>query len=145
MTTQRFDLPDWESFDHLRDTTIGRICIIDNGCPLAIPVNFLVAGARDNYTIVMRTAPETMLGRYEGPASLEVDHIDIAGGHAWSVFVRGTVRRVLGSHELPDPRPIVDHGRYQWMVLQPSAMSGRRFVVKAADDGYFVEWQFAAG
>jgi nitroimidazol reductase NimA-like FMN-containing flavoprotein (pyridoxamine 5'-phosphate oxidase superfamily) len=143
MSAQRFELPDWESFEHLRETAIGRMCIIDNGFPLAIPVNFRVAGRLDDYTIVIRTAPQTMLGRYEGAASLEVDHIDIHAGQAWSVFVRGNVRRVVGNHELPDPRPLLDEGRYQWMTLQPSAMSGRRFNVKASTDNYFVEWQFA--
>jgi nitroimidazol reductase NimA-like FMN-containing flavoprotein (pyridoxamine 5'-phosphate oxidase superfamily) len=145
MGVQRVELPDWESFELLRETPVGRLCIVDHECPVAIPVNYIVAGENGSFRIVVRTSPGTMLGRYDGPASLEVDRISIEDGYAWSVFVRGTLRRVFGAHELPDPRPVVDDGRSQWLVLEPSSMSGRSFVIKRSDDGFFVEWQQAPG
>jgi hypothetical protein len=82
-----------------------------------------------------------MLARYEGPSSFEIDDIDLDKGVAWSVIVRGTLRRVAGSYELPDPGPLLDEDRTEWMTLEISAISGRRFVVRAAEDGFSVAWQ----
>ena len=87
MSAHRHQLTTWESIDLLRERTVGRLCIIDHGYPLAIPINYQVVGGNDDIDIVVRTAPETLLGRYEGPGSLEVDDIDLDHGTAWSVIV----------------------------------------------------------
>jgi len=137
----RFELPRWESLDLLETQTVGRLCVIENGCPLAFPINFRVARDLDDIRIVFRTVPHAAVARYEGPASLEVDSIDAATRTAWSVIARGRLRRVLGQHELPDPRPLITEGRYQWVVLDVAAISGRRFISKPASDGFTVEWQ----
>ena len=127
----------------VRERTVGRLCIIDHGYPLAIPINYQVVGSNDDINIVVRTAPETMLGRYEGPGSLEVDDIDLDHGTAWSVIVRGAVRRVLGTHNLPDPNPMITDRREKWITLHMSAVSRRRFAVRKASDGLSVDWQLA--
>ena len=144
MSAQRSELTTWESIDLLRERTVGRLCIIDHGYPLAIPINYRIVGSNNDIHVVVRTAPETMLGRYEGPGSLEVDDIDLEHGRAWSVIVRGEVRRVIGTHNLPDPKPLVTEGREQWVTLHMSAVSGRRFSVRQAPDGFSVEWQLVS-
>ena len=143
MSAHRHQLTTWESIDLLRQRTVGRLCIIDHGYPLAIPINYQVVGGNDDIDIVVRTAPETLLGRYEGPGSLEVDDLDLDHGTAWSVIVRGAVRSVAGTHNLPDPNPMITDRREQWVTLHTSAVSGRRFAVRKASDGMSVDWQLA--
>ncbi len=143
MTTARIELMTRECVELLQTASIGRMCIIEHGYPLAIPINYRLVRTEHGARAVVRTAPYSSLGRYEGPASLEVDDVSMAQGKAWSVIVRGNLRRVHGEHELPDPHPLLDFGRDQWMVLEPSAWSGRRFIVQQSDDGQVVDWQMA--
>ena len=143
MSADRHELTTWESIDLLHERTVGRLCIIDHGYPVAIPINYQIVGGNDDINIVVRTAPETLLGRYEGPGSLEVDDIDLDNGTAWSVIVRGAVRRVIDTHNFPDPNPLISDRREQWVTLHMSAVSGRRFAVGKASDGLSVDWQLA--
>ena len=137
------ELPTWDCLALLARSPVGRLCIIDGGCPIALPVNFRVDPDGGQRQLVVRTAPSTVLARYEGPCALEADHIDLVSGRAWSVLVRGTLRHVVGHHQLADPQPLVDLGRTQWLLVEITAISGRRFTVRGADDGYAVDWQFA--
>lgn len=141
MCATRVELPQWQSLDLLERETVGRLCIIEQGYPLAFPVNYRLVRDGDRTALVFRVSPRAGLARYEGRASFEVDHIEMQYGTAWSVIVRGTVRRVLGRHELPDTHPFVDDDRQQWLLLDVSAISGRRFQSKPAGDGFVVEWQ----
>lgn len=142
MSAQHHELTKWESLALLQEATIGRLCIVDQGYPIAIPISYTLDGTQAR--VVVRTAPNTMLGRYEGPGSLEVDSIDLDIGTAWSVIVRGAIRRAIGSYELPDPMPLLTDDRSQWMTLEIVAISGRRFAVHAADDSFAVDWQLAS-
>jgi uncharacterized protein len=144
MSAERFELPTWESVSLLRSQRIGRMCVLDHGYPLALPVNVQVIGPDDACQVVMRTGPHTLLGRYAGPASFEVDSVDEVARQAWSVIVRGTLRHVTGAHGLPDPGPWLD-GRHHWMVLTATAVTGRRFVGVSGTDGFSVDWQIRTG
>jgi hypothetical protein len=144
MGALRIELTSWESTELLRTRTIGRICVIEHGYPLAIPINYQVVGSQDDVRIVLRTAPDTILGRYQGLASLEVDDVALDDGTAWSVIVRGEIRRVIGGHDLPDPDPLLSEGRQQWLTLMQSSISGRRFHVTKAADGSSADWQLAS-
>jgi hypothetical protein len=138
-----YELPEWESWELLEREPVGRLCVIDHGYPLAFPVNYRIVREDGRSRIVFRTNPRSALARYEGPASVEVDRIDPGGGvglSAWSVIVRGTLRRVAGAHEFPDTVPLVE-GKFQWIVLDTTAISGRRFTARSADDQFVVEWQ----
>jgi uncharacterized protein len=141
MGASRLELPRWESIDLLASETVGRLCVIDGGYPLAFPINYRVVHTADGTDIAFRTAPQTAIARYEGLAALEVDQIDSERRNAWSVIVRGTLRRVHGAHDLPDTRPLLTVGRTQWMALHVTGVSGRRFVSRPAADGFIVEWQ----
>lgn len=146
MGGERYELSTWESMELLGTTGIGRLCIIDQGYPLAVPVNYRIDGDLGGaHTVVVRTAPTTLIGRYEGPASLECDEVDLIAGTAWSVIVRGNVRRVLGTHELPDPKPLLAEGRQLWLSMPVSSVSGRRFRIEPAEDEFAVEWQMVVG
>jgi nitroimidazol reductase NimA-like FMN-containing flavoprotein (pyridoxamine 5'-phosphate oxidase superfamily) len=139
MSATRIELPDWESLELLGLTTVGRLCIIDHGYPLAFPLNYRLM--RDPTRIVFRTNPSSAVARYEGLASLEVDHIDLLTPSAWSIIVRGTLRRVVEHDELTDTHPLLTTGRFHWIVLETTSISGRRFTAETREDAFAVEWQ----
>jgi len=141
----RSEMPDWECQRLLGEATIGRLCVIDDGYPLAFPVNYQqVVSANpqggSRHLLVVRTSPGAALARCEGLASLETDQIDPVSRRAWSVIARGRLRRTSGIHDLPDPGPWIDDGRSQWVVLEVTATSGRRFQASTSADGYVVDW-----
>ena len=144
MSTERVELPTWESVSLLRSQSVGRVCVVDHGYPIALPVNFQLIGPDHALQLVIRTGPDTLVGRYEGSASLEVDSIDEASRTAWSVIVRGSLRHVSGAHGLPDSGPWLE-GRHHWMVLSATAVTGRRFVAHQGTDGFTVDWQMRKG
>jgi len=136
----RSEMPDWECQRLLAEVSIGRLCVIDHGYPLAFPVNFQQVATGGRHLLVVRVSPGAALARCEGLASLEADHIDEATRVAWSVIARGNWHRVAGVHELPDPGPWIADDRGQWMVLEVTAISGRRFRGESTPGGFEVDW-----
>lgn len=142
--TERIEMTRWECLDLAAGTPIGRLCIIDRGYPLAFPVNVRLEQHGDVTRFVVRTAPHTAIAAHAtppGPASIELDHIDLDAGTAWSVIARGQLRREVNPLDLPDPHPLVEQGRTTWLVLEVTSVSGRRFNVRRADGPFLVEWQ----
>jgi uncharacterized protein len=135
------DLPRHECVDLIGADSVGRLCIIDHGYPLAFPVNYRFVRDRAGDRVVFRTSPDALLAQYEGPSSLEVDEVSADRRRAWSVIVRGQLRRVHGDTSLPDTDPLVSDRRHQWLVLDVSSVSGRRFTGTPADDRFSVDWQ----
>ena len=144
MGATEFEAPQWECLAWLDSETVGRLCVVDLGYPLAFPINYRLQRDGDNFRIVFRAVPLSVVGRYEGPASLEVDHIDDARLNAWSVIVRGELRGAIGEVDLPDTYPLLTEGRNRWKVLEVTAISGRRFTSTTSADGFSVDWQPAA-
>lgn len=142
MSAERSEIPTWECLNLLGAAGVGRVCVIDHGVPLAFPINFRLTGDDGASRIVMRSGASSIVGRYEGPASLEADDIDVGRRAAWSVIARGTLRRASGASGLPDPEPWLD-GKHEWLRLDVSAVSGRRFVGTPGTDGFTVEWGLA--
>jgi hypothetical protein len=136
-------LPRHECLELLESHTVGRLCIIDHGYPLAFPLNYRVVQDRVGERVVFRTSPETSLARYEGPSSLEVDWISADHRQAWSVMAHGRLRRARGGGDLPDPHPLIDARRHQWLVLDVESISGRRFRGAPSADRFSVDWQTA--
>jgi hypothetical protein len=95
--------------------------------------------------IIIRTALRSLMARYSGLASFEVDDIDVSARTAWSVLVRGTIRHTHEPEELPAPDPWIDDGRHLWLMLEIGSISGRRFVAHQAHDGFSVEWDLYGG
>lgn len=132
------EVPSWEATTLLRSISVGRLCVIDHGTPLALPVNFRLDGDTD-HRIVMRTSPSGLLAAYQGPASFEADHVDEQAREAWSVIARGDLHHAYGDPTLPDPQPWLGDGRHLWLVLEVKAFSARRFSA-GRGDGFAVEW-----
>jgi len=137
---QPTEVPSWEATTLLRSTTVGRLCVIDHGTPLALPVNFQLTGDA-NPRIVVRTSPSGLLAAYQGPASFEADHIDEEQHRAWSVIARGELHHTYGDPTLPDPQPWLADGRFLWLVLDVTTFSARRFTaIHREDEDFAVEW-----
>lgn len=141
MGATQFEAPQWESVAWLESETVGRLCVIDFGYPLAFPINYRLQHHRDAYRVVFRTVPHSVVGRYNGPASFEVDRIDDSRRNAWSVIVRGELRGAVDETDLPDTSPLLTEGRFRWKVLDVNSISGRRFNSTASADGFSVDWQ----
>ncbi|MFT3852084.1 MAG: pyridoxamine 5'-phosphate oxidase family protein [Ilumatobacteraceae bacterium] len=142
MPATAHQLPTWECIELLRDHGIGRMCLLDGAYPIAVPINYRVVNdAHGQPRLVVRTTPDALVGKYRGPCALEVDEIDLPHERAWSIIARGTLVPVHGHHELPDPAPIVGGNRSQWMTVDIVAITGRRFVLSDAGDGWSVDWQ----
>jgi hypothetical protein len=139
-----FVIPERESVELLQQETVGRLCIIEYGYPLAFPVNYRVMETGDSFRIVVRTTARAAIARYEGPASFEVDRADPDRLNAWSVIVRGQLKRGLGPDELPNTCPLVTDGRFHWIVLDVTAISGRRFTDIEACAAFDADWEPAA-
>jgi hypothetical protein len=141
MGATQFEAPQWESLAWLESETVGRLCVIDFDYPLAFPINYRLQQHGDGYRIVFRTVPHSVVGRYNGRASLEVDRIDDSRQNAWSVIVRGELRAAIDETDLPDTSPLLTEGRYRWKVLDVNSISGRRFTSANFADGFSVDWQ----
>ena len=136
-----FEMTERESIEQLQQETVGRLCVIEFGYPLAFPVNYRVTETAGSLRVVVRSTPRAAIARYEGPASFEVDHTDPDRLNAWSVIVRGQLKRGLGLEELPDTYPLLTEGRFQWIVLDVTAISGRRFTSAPVDGGFYADWE----
>jgi nitroimidazol reductase NimA-like FMN-containing flavoprotein (pyridoxamine 5'-phosphate oxidase superfamily) len=66
-----YELPHWEILELLGRETVGRLCVIEQGYPLAFPLNYRMMREADETRIVFRAAPHAAVARYEGLASLE--------------------------------------------------------------------------
>jgi hypothetical protein len=139
-----FEVPVWDAVALMTSQNVGRLCVIHQGVPLAVPVSYQLDGDTAGRRVVVRTSPTSLLGGYEGPASFEVDHIDEERGRAWSVIARGTLRHSHGDPSLPDPHPWIGDGRHLWLVLDIDSLTARRFSVTPDADGFAVEWSMDA-
>jgi nitroimidazol reductase NimA-like FMN-containing flavoprotein (pyridoxamine 5'-phosphate oxidase superfamily) len=111
---------------------IGRIVFYDPRGPVALPVNYRMAGD----DIVFRTAALSSLrgARYAERVSFEVDHIDEAMRQGWSVLVTGSAREVDDTDELLEleglgVEPWAGEERPVYLRIEPKTVSGRRIRV----------------
>ena len=121
---------------------VGRLCVVNDGYPVALPVNYrVVPDGEGGAAFVVRTRPGSVLDQSETKAGFEIDGIDSSTHTGWSVIVRGTLHHADASITPPwlrswDPRPWVGD-RDSWLYLTPREVTGRRLV------GAVVEWAFA--
>ncbi len=134
-STHTGEMPLWECVQLLRGATIGHVVVIADGFPVAFPISYrLLDDGNGSTSIVMRTKPGNTIARSAGNAGFELDGIDERGGH-WSVIVRGRLSLVVDATGLPDPQPGLLEGRFEWMLLAASSITGRRFPPRAGGTG----------
>ena len=115
----------------LASARVGRMVYVDEQGPVAIPVNYALAGD----DVVVRVEQGTKRLALQQPlVAFEVDHVDEAAHSAWSVVVRGAAREVdpnhvpellrsMGGHA-PAPWALGIHN--VWVRIVASGMTGRR-------------------
>ncbi|MGW5118562.1 helix-turn-helix domain-containing protein [Streptomyces noursei] len=124
-----------ECRDLLSTHGIGRVAVTLNDTPAVFPVNYTVVDNVIAYRTQAGSGPAAAAGH---EAALEVDHIDDAFSQGWSVLAVGPAEVVTGFYESRRfeehaySAPWVGSGRYQWIAIRPSHLSGRRIRVPGA-------------
>ncbi len=114
---------------------VGRVVMVDERGPVAVPVNFALLDG----DIVFRTAAATTAAGADGQlVGFEVDRIDDAMREGWSVLVTGRARRVVDADELArtralDVQPWAGGERDVYLRLAPTEVSGRRIRTATRD------------
>ncbi len=125
------DLPPDECFALLGTAKVGRLVYQDGLGPVAIPVNYAMAGT----DIVIRIEGGTKRAALRQPMlGFEVDHIDDRDRSGWSVVARGSGREVppervssvLGRIAGGPPVPWAVGIHNVWMQITPESVTGRR-------------------
>ncbi|HTS97354.1 MAG TPA: pyridoxamine 5'-phosphate oxidase family protein [Streptosporangiaceae bacterium] len=118
-----------ECFDLLAGQRIGRVAVIDDLGPVALPVTYAV----DRYTVVFRTDPGTKLdaARERARVAFEVDGADPASGTCWSVVVRGEAVEITDPAQLAclrrlRLRPQAPGAKSRYVRILPTVLTGRR-------------------
>jgi transcriptional regulator with XRE-family HTH domain len=107
---------------------VGRVVLVEERGPTAVPVNFAVLDG----DIVFRTKAAASVAAADGrQVGFEVDRIDDAMREGWSVLVTGRVRRVADPDELVraqslDLDPWAGGDRDDYLRLASAEVSGRR-------------------
>lgn len=110
---------------------MGRLVYNDRIGPVAIPVNYAVAGE----SIVIRLEHGNSALPISQPVmAFQVDHVEVDGGTGWSVLLRGPAREVqlddvpelLREMRAGPPRPWADGIHNVWIRLAGEVVTGRR-------------------
>jgi nitroimidazol reductase NimA-like FMN-containing flavoprotein (pyridoxamine 5'-phosphate oxidase superfamily) len=114
----------------LPEESVGRLAFVDADGPVAVPVNYALAGEQ----IVFRVEGRSHLREAVGPPmAFEVDHTEPDARSGWSVLVRGTAHEVA-LDDVPDllrqmsepPRPWAEGIHSVWVAITPHKVTGRR-------------------
>jgi nitroimidazol reductase NimA-like FMN-containing flavoprotein (pyridoxamine 5'-phosphate oxidase superfamily) len=124
----------------LAQVPTGRLCFVDNGEPMVLPLNHVV----DGHSVVVRTASGTATHRLASGVTVafEADATRPATCEGWSVVVRGHLAEVTDEQELADLgrlslHPWASGRRDHYLRLRPWAVTGRVIRARAVDD----EWR----
>ena len=106
---------------------VGRIVLSTDRGPVAIPVNYRVAGS----DVVFRVEGRSSVARHlpSDPASFEVDHIDDPLFEGWSVLLTGRAHVVDHRSDVtgvPEVVPWAGGQRDTYVRLEPHTVTGRR-------------------
>jgi nitroimidazol reductase NimA-like FMN-containing flavoprotein (pyridoxamine 5'-phosphate oxidase superfamily) len=129
------DLSPDECFRLLAAARVGRLVYQDELGPLAVPVNYALAG----HDIVFRVEGGAKRAAIQQPMlAFEVDHVDEDQRSGWSVLVRGIgaevdLERVPALLQAMDghlPTPWATGIHNVWLQIVPHSVTGRRLGAK---------------
>ena len=122
-----------ECYQLLAGRSIGRLGVVADGFPMIIPVSY----ALDRGTIVIRTAPGSVIARSDGAdVAFQVDDLNLESHSGWSVLARGRAAALtpVQTAELiarispTAVAPWAPGDRMLWMRIVPQDIAGRRIV-----------------
>ena len=125
------ELPTEECFELLATARVGRFVYTDEFGPLAVPVNYAMAG----HDIVFRVEGGAKRAAMQQPMlAFEVDRVDDDWRSGWSVLVRGVgsevemerVPALLRAMEGQFPAPWAAGIHNVWLRIVPQTVTGRR-------------------
>jgi hypothetical protein len=126
------ELTKQECFGLLAGQQLGRVVLVDDRGPLALPVNFVV----DQHSLLFRTDEGTKLAVASrgSRVAFEVDGIDAATRTGWSVLVRGEAIEVTDPAEVERVRelplsPWAPGLKTCYVRILPTALTGRRIAL----------------
>ncbi len=121
-----------ECFELLAGQHLGRVALVDERGPIALPVNFVF----DQHTVLFRTDEGTKLDAASRAArvAFEVDGVDEATRTGWSVLVRGEAVEVTDPAELARVRRLPLHpwapgAKSRYIRILPTVLTGRRIAL----------------
>jgi nitroimidazol reductase NimA-like FMN-containing flavoprotein (pyridoxamine 5'-phosphate oxidase superfamily) len=122
------ELSEQDCTTRLRGTTVGRVAICTPDGPVIIPVNYVM----DDETVVVRTAPYTLLaGHAWDQIAFEIDELDHDMQRGWSVLVVGQASPVEDPDEITDSQqlskltPWAPGSRNMFIKIKPQRITGR--------------------
>jgi nitroimidazol reductase NimA-like FMN-containing flavoprotein (pyridoxamine 5'-phosphate oxidase superfamily) len=129
-----------ECFGLLAGRHLGRVVLVDDRGPLALPVNFVL----DQHTVLLRSDEGTKLavaGR-GGRVAFEIDGVDEATRTGWSVLVRGEAVEVTDPAELARVRqlplyPWAPGAKRRHIRILPTSLTGRRIALPEAPSNWW--------
>jgi uncharacterized protein len=117
----------------LGSQNVGRLCVVEDGYPVAFPVNYrLVVDSEGSMHVIFRTRTGSTLDAVNSSVGFQIDGIDQFRQTGWSVMCRGELRNIqsegapswLGSW---DPHPWVG-SRDAWLYLTVRVVTGRELI-----------------
>lgn len=118
-----------ECYELLGTGQIGRVVLCTADGPVALPVNYAMAGQ----VVVLRTGTDTELAaRLDGQVGFEVDEFDVALRQGWSVLVTGHAARVRSERQVrrleaaTALEPWASGARDVYVQITPYRITGRR-------------------
>jgi nitroimidazol reductase NimA-like FMN-containing flavoprotein (pyridoxamine 5'-phosphate oxidase superfamily) len=121
-----------ECFGLLASQHLGRVVLVDDRGPVALPVNFVF----DQHSVLFRTDEGTKLDAASRGArvAFEIDGIDEAHRTGWSVLVRGEAVEVTDPVELARLRqlplyPWAPGAKGHYVRILPALLTGRRIAL----------------
>jgi uncharacterized protein len=122
------ELSQQECTSRLSRNGVGRIALCTPNGPVVVPVNFVM----DNGTVLLRTAPYTLIAAHAWDrAAFEIDDIDDDMRRGWSVLVMGRAAPVGDIDEVGDARaaneltPWAPGSRHMYIRITPDRITGR--------------------
>ncbi len=130
------DLEAEACWSRLAQVPTGRLCFVDSGDPMVLPLNHVV----DGHSIVVRTASGTAPHRLGKGATVafEADATEPATCEGWSVVVRGYLDELIDSDELAaarrlDLHPWASGQRDHFLRIRPWAVTGREISARVIE------------
>jgi uncharacterized protein len=129
-----------ECFRLLAGTHLGRVVLVDDRGPIALPVNFVL----DQHTVLFRTDEGTKLdvAVRRGRVAFEIDGVDEATRTGWSVLVRGEAAEITEPDQVARVLrlplyPWAPGAKGHYIRILPTLLTGRRIALPEAPSNWW--------